>query len=317
MTPVEAPRRPVLAGNSQAAVNVLDLLLEGWARDDILVLAPPDDAKHGWQPSLGLAAKEREVEVLQPEKVNEQSILDALDRRETDLLLSVYYTQIFSPALLGSIRGPAINFHPSLLPRHRGTAPLIWAIVEGDTTTGVTMHVLAEGIDTGPTLDQRTLPIHPMDTGYSLHEKATNLVTAMAARLLRGLLAGEGLPEPRDQIGDASYHSRRDPSVNHVNWALSREEVRNIVRALAPPLPGAYSFIGDHRVVFEQVSPVEAGTPARTPGMVEFRKPDGPAIIWATDGALAIDRFRIDAQEGIDGIELLHRFGVLDGDTAR
>jgi methionyl-tRNA formyltransferase len=139
----------------------------------------------------------------------------------------------------------------------------------------------------------------------------------MAARLLRGLLAGEGLPEPRDQIGDASYHSRRDPSVNHVNWALSREEVRNIVRALAPPLPGAYSFIGDHRVVFEQVSPVEAGTPARTPGMVEFRKPDGPAIIWATDGALAIDRFRIDAQEGIDGIELLHRFGVLDGDTAR
>jgi methionyl-tRNA formyltransferase len=317
MSVLAPPRRPVLAGNSQAAVNVLDLLLEAWPREDILVLAPPDDAKHGWQPSLGVAAKERDVEVLQPEAVNDPSILGALDQRGTDLLLSVYYTQIFSPALLGSIRGPALNFHPSLLPRHRGTAPLIWAIVEGDTTTGVTAHVLAEGIDTGPTVDQRVLPIHPMDTGFSLHTKATNLVTAMAARLLRGLRAGTGLPEPRDQLGSVSVHTTRDPTVNHVNWSLPREDVRNIVRALAPPLPGAYSFVGDHRIVFEQVSTVETSTPARSPGMIEFRKPDGPAIVWAADGALAVDRFRVDAQEGIAGIELMHHFGVVDGDVAR
>jgi methionyl-tRNA formyltransferase len=139
----------------------------------------------------------------------------------------------------------------------------------------------------------------------------------MAARLLRGLLAGEGLPEPRDQIGETSYHSKRDPSVNHVNWAMPREDVRNIVRALAPPLPGAYSFIGDHRVVLEQVTPFETSTPARPPGMVEFRKPGGPAIVWANDGALAIDRFRVDAREGVPGLELMTSFGVLEGDMAR
>jgi UDP-4-amino-4-deoxy-L-arabinose formyltransferase/UDP-glucuronic acid dehydrogenase (UDP-4-keto-hexauronic acid decarboxylating) len=310
------PRRPVLAGNSQAAVNVLDLLLEGWPADDVLVLAPPDEKKHGWQPSLAGAAREREITVLQPAKVNDPSVLDQLRGRDTDLLLSVYYTQIFSPALLGAVQGPAINFHPSLLPRHRGTAPLIWAIVEGDTTTGVTVHVLAEGIDTGPTLDQRVLPIHPQDTGYSLHTKATNLVTAMAAQLLRRLLAGEGLPDPREQAGEASYHSTRDPSVNHLNWSMEREDVRNIVRALAPPLPGAYSFFGGHRVVFERVTPFEASTPARAPGMVEFRRPNGPAIVWAGDGALAIDLARTE-DEGVGGVELLHRLGVIDGDTAR
>src|SRR5262245_60949870 len=130
------PRRPVLAGNNEAAVLVLDLLLEEWAPADVLVIAPPGGAKHGWQPSLALHAAEHDVRVLEPEKVNDDEVVDELRRHGSDLLLSVYYTQLFRAPFLEAVDGPAVNFHPSLLPRHRGTAPLFWAIADGDEVDG-------------------------------------------------------------------------------------------------------------------------------------------------------------------------------------
>src|SRR2546423_4522960 len=140
-------------------------MLELWPASDILALAPPESVRHEWQPSLADEARARGVPVAQPERVNDDHVLDRIRGHRPDLLLSVYYTQIFRPALLEAIDGPALNFHPSLLPRHRGTAPLIWAIVEGDALTGVSVHELTVGVDEGPLVDQKSLPIHPNDTG--------------------------------------------------------------------------------------------------------------------------------------------------------
>lgn len=284
----------MLAGNSLAAVYVLDLMLEAWPATDVLVVAPPDALKHDWQPSLGAAARERGVETIEPERVNSPEVVEVLAARGSDLLLSVYYNQIFHPGLLAAVAGPALNFHPSLLPRHRGTAPLVWAVVEGDTTTGVTVHALTEGVDEGPVVLQSPLPIHPEDTGYTLHLKAARLVGAMAARLLRGLLAGAGLPPARDQRGEATHHGRRDPAVNHLDWTQTRERVRNVVRALASPLPGAYSLADGARVVFERVEPADGEGPPRTPGMVEVRPSDGRVLVWAGDGPLHVAGCRVE-----------------------
>src|SRR5262249_39830458 len=154
---------PVLAGNSHAAVYVLDLLLEAWPRDDILVIAAPDTKRHSWQPSLAERAAELDVRFIAPPKVNEPDVVQTVLDHHADLLLSVYYTQIFKAPFLEAINGPAVNFHPALLPKHRGTAPLIWAIAEGDTMAGLSVHELALGVDTGDLLYQRLLPIHPDD----------------------------------------------------------------------------------------------------------------------------------------------------------
>lgn len=306
------PQRPLLAGNSLAAELVLDLLLEQWAPEAILVLAPPETGRHSWQPSLGKAARRRDVDVLQPARVNELSVIAEIARRQTDLLLSVYYTQIFKPELLDAVAGPALNFHPSLLPRHRGTAPLIWALIEGDEVAGLSVHVLTPGIDKGPLVYQRPLPIHPGDTGYSLHRKAALHVRSAAAELLRRLVADEGLPEAIEQSGTASFHTSRDPSVNHVQWTDPRARIRNIVRALAPPLPGAYIIARGEHIVLERVEPV-ARPSTRPPGMLDIDRVTGIPSVWAGDGPVEIRRVRLDGSS-VSGEEFCARLGLLDGD---
>lgn len=306
------PRRPVLAGSSLAGMDVLDLLLEAWASDDILVVAPPDGSLHAWQPSLGEAALERCVTAIQPEQVNAPEVIEALSDRGSDLLISAYYTQVFGNEVLGAVSGPALNIHPSLLPRHRGTAPLIWAIVDGDEVTGVSVHELTEGIDEGPIVVQERLPIHPDDTGYTLQLKAAHLARAAVARLLCRLLRGEGLPAPHVQAGPASYHSRRDPSVNHLDWKSPRSRVRNIVRALAPPLPGAYALLNGSTLTIARVDLLDGALAGQVPGTLEVDPSAGHVAVWAVDGPLRIAGALIDG-EVVEGSELASRLGYADG----
>ena len=274
---------------------VLELLLERLSPSSILVISPPQPARPDWQESLLLAAADRGVESMEPSDVNGPLVIDTVRAHAADLLLSVYYTQLFRPPLLEAVTGPCLNFHPSLLPRHRGHAPIVWAIIEGDPVTGLSVHHVDAGIDTGALVYRRPLPIHPRDTGFQLHQKMAYLVRATAADLLRDYVLERPLPAGDDQVGAPSSHSRRDPQVNHIDWSLSAERIRNIVRALAPPLPGAFALFADAHVV---VADVEVAAPtsgsARPPGMVEFDS-DGRPMIWASDAPL---RFALGSGTG-------------------
>lgn len=310
------PQRPILAGNGLGGGYVLDLLLEAYGPQDLLVIAPPETERHDWQPSLAELAQQRSVTVVQAERVNEPEVLAQIVDHRCDLLLSVLYTQIFRPELLDAIQGPAINFHPALLPRHRGTAPLIWAIVEGDEMAGVSIHELTPGIDTGELVYQRKFAIHPDDTGYTLHLKSANMMRAAAAGLLRSLLRGDGLPPSTEQGGPASYHSRRDPRVNHLDFADPRERIRNIVRALAPPLPGAYAVLDGRRVVVARVEYAEGRVRPRVAGTVEFDRTSGEAFVWAVDGPLELCEAIVDGQT-LRGPELARQLDITDGVALR
>ena len=284
----------VLAGNNEASVLVLDLLLEAMAPGELLVIAPPGGPRHGWQRSLARAAQQRDVRCLTPDDVNDETTVEAVRAHAAGLLLSVYYTKLFKTPFLEAVDGPRLNFHPSLLPRHRGTAPLIHAIAEGDTATGLSVHHLELGVDTGRLVWQRPLPILPHDTGWDLHHKMNRLVGAAAAELLRGWLADGTLPEAIDQVGEPSYHSSRDPRLNHLDWTAPRRRVRDVVRALAPPLPGAFTVWRGTEVVLASVTEVDDDGPAEAPGVVRIGR-DGPRV-WAADGALRVDEFLLGGE---------------------
>lgn len=303
----------MLAGNSHAGVYVLDLLLEVWRRDDILVIAAPETKRHDWQPSLAARAAELEVPCLVPARVNDDDVVQAVADHQADLLLSVYYTQIFSAPLLEAITGARLNFHPALLPKHRGTAPLIWAIAEGDTMAGLSVHEITLGVDTGDLLWQRVLPIHPEDTGYSLQMKAAALARATAAELIRCLVQGRPLPPPQRQTGTATHHTSRDPQLNQIDWDQPAAKVRNIVRALAHPLPGAYMTVGSRRIGVEWVEPRPTRTASRSPGMVEYDSSGSPTI-WSADAPVAIEAIRFEG-ELLSG-STLRKLGVQEGDFA-
>ncbi len=285
--------RIALAGNNLAAVYTLDLLLEAVLGDDLLVIAS-DSSGPAWQESLASHARRVEVDCITPSDVNEREVATRVAAHDPDLFLSVYYTQVFKGDLMRAIQGKALNFHPSLLPRHRGNAPLIWAIVEGDPMTGLSVHHIDAGIDTGNIVTQRKMPIHETDTGYVLHRKMANLVRAAAAEILRDFLSARALPVGQEQSGQSSYHSARDPRVNHLVWSDSRERIRSVVRALAPPLPGAYSHVDGETLVLARVDPVDTSrSSTKTPGMIEIER-DGTPIVWASDGALRITAALVD-----------------------
>jgi len=291
--------RVALAGNNLAAVYALDLLLEALSPADVLVIAPPASEHREWQQSLALHAKGLGVDCLAPVDVNEAAVAERVAAHDPALFLSVYYTQLSRGKLMEVIQGKALNFHPSLLPRHRGNAPLIWAIVEGDGVTGLSVHHIDVGVDTGNVIVQRKLAIHEQDTGFVLHRKMANLVRATAGELIRDFLAGKPVPPGQKQTGHASSHSVRDPRVNHLVWSDSRERIRNIVRALAPPLPGAFSLVEGEPLVLARVDPIE--TPAtgvrKTPGMVEVGPGNNP-LVWAGDGPVRLSAAVVDGTVG-------------------
>jgi methionyl-tRNA formyltransferase len=304
--------RVVLAGNSLAATYALDLLLEVCDRRDILTIAPEPDRVAAWHVSLEAAALGAGVECISPVDVNAPEVIERIREHEPALLLSVYYTQIFSTPILGSVDGPLLNFHPSLLPRHRGTAPLIWAIVEGDSVTGVTVHHLDEGVDTGRVVLQHPLPIHWDDTGYQLHLKTAKLVRSTAAEIIQLWVAGEHIPSGQLQTGEASYHSTRDPQVNHLEWHVDRKRIRDTVRALAPPLPGAFAYVESQPLVIASVEPIDAvGLRPKPHGMLELAHRGAP-IVWAADGPLRIHSF-VDEGHLWPGSELSNRRPVKEG----
>jgi methionyl-tRNA formyltransferase len=296
-------------------VYVLELLLERVAPECVLVVAPPQGKQPSWQASLEAAAKERGVPSFAPDDVNDEATVARIRDHRAGLLLSVYYTQIFRRDLLRAVDGPVLNFHPSLLPRHRGTAPIIWAIADGDEVTGLSVHHVDEGIDTGPILYRRPLPIHRLDSGYDLHRKLALLVRSTAADLLRRHFAGADLPPAQEQSGDTSYHTSRDPRLNHLSWHDPRERIRNVVRALAPPLPGAFTHIGGREVLLVEVEAAEPPRSAqsRPAGMVEYEAAGWP-LVWAADGPVRVLQALSDGR-ALDGREL-RALGIPQGALA-
>lgn len=306
-------RRLLLAGNNLAAILVLDLAAEILPAENILVVTPPGDQRRSWAPSLLEHAKTLGIRHIDPADVNAAATLDELVGHVPDLFLSVYYTQLLSAQTIDAFSCPIVNFHPALLPRRRGTAPLIWAIVEGDAETGLTVHHIDRGVDTGPVIAQYQMPIHPRDTGYRLHLKMARLVRAAAAELLRAWVAGASIPAGAPQTGTASQHSSRDPSVNHVDWEWDGERIRNVVRALAPPLPGAFARLEDGRdLVLVRVEPFGAGRErSHVPGMIELRRGDAP-VVWAADGPVRIEEVLHDGRV-LAGADITPALGLQEG----
>jgi methionyl-tRNA formyltransferase len=284
---------------------------------DVLVIAPEPRRTAPWHVSLLAYAQQVGVRCIAPPNVNDDEIVREVQRHEADLLLSIYYTQVFRPQLLDVIRGPALNFHPSLLPRHRGVAPLIWAIAEGDPSTGLTVHHIDEGIDTGRVVGRYPMPIHPEDTGYSLHRKMARLVRAVAAWIVRDWLVGHAIPAGEEQSGPATYHTSRDPQLNHLDWSESRRRIRNVVRALAPPLPGAFTILDGERLTISRVQGVAEFDSRwqKPPGMVELRHGQAP-IVWAHDGPLEIVEF-MDGDRPLHGRDLPRVRGLTEGHVLR
>jgi methionyl-tRNA formyltransferase len=166
-----------------------------------------------------------------------------------DVISSTWYRTVIRPHVIESVGGRIFNLHPSLLPRHRGCSSVPWAIIEGDTETGVTAHYIDPGVDTGRVLFQERIPILPTATQWDLYDHLQRVAVTMWSEALRRVVEGD---PGREQEGGGCYHGRGAPYGGEIDPAWDEAQVERFVRAMTfPPLPYA-TFRGREIASVEQ-----------------------------------------------------------------
>jgi methionyl-tRNA formyltransferase len=168
-----------------------------------------------------------------------------------DIIFSFYYRAMLPAAVLGLAPAGALNMHGSLLPRFRGRAPTNWAVLKGATETGATLHEMVAKPDAGAIVDQSAVPILPDDTGRQVFDKVAVAAEQVLWRTLPAILAGR-MPRRPNDLAQGSYFGGRRPEDGRIDWSRPAAEVYNLVRAVAPPYPGAFTELGGRRYIIAQ-----------------------------------------------------------------
>jgi len=303
--------RIVFMGTPAFACPILDALL---ARPDPIVgvVCQPDRPRGRGlgvsAPAVKALAAEHGLPVLQPERVRDAAFLDALRGLAPDLIVVAAYGRILPRAVLDLPPRGCINVHASLLPRHRGAAPVTWTILAGDTTTGVTIMAMNEEMDAGDILLQRETQVRPDDTGGTLLDRLARLGADAIGEAIDGLEAGTLRPIPQPATG-VTFAPRIEREHGRIDWSRPAVELERQVRALAPT-PSAFTTLGGHLL---KVHRAEVG-PARAvdPGRVVTTGPGG--IVVATgSGALRLLEVQLEGRRRLSAAEFLAGRGIAPG----
>jgi methionyl-tRNA formyltransferase len=284
--------RVLFFGYSQAGYRAVELLAE--RGDEVLaVVTHRDDPRENrWYRTPAEAAAAHGFAVAYAEDLGRDGVVALAEAAAPDLVLSVFYRDLLPARVLESARLAALNLHPSLLPAYRGRAPLNWVLVRGERETGVTLHYMVARADAGDIVAQRAIPIAPRETALTLYRK----IEAAGEELLREALplvaAGRAPRWPQDE-SRASIVGRRHPEDGRIDWSWPAARIDRLVRAVAPPWPGAFGEIEGRRVEVHAGEPAEPLPAGVAPGTV--RREPGRLLVAAGDRW-----FRIDAGEGIE-----------------
>lgn len=254
-------------GTSAFACPSLSALVEK-GHQVVGVFTQPDRAKGRGQQVSTTAVKDcalgHGLAVYQPERINKDEGIGALEALAPAVIVVAAYGQILSPRVLAIPGRGCINVHASLLPKYRGAAPINWAIIRGEQVTGVTTMLMDKGLDTGDILLQHALEILPEEDAGRLHDRLAAAGAALLLETLEKLRQGELAPQPQDRA-QATYAPLLRKEDGLIAWEKSALEIHNQVRGLYP-WPGAYTFWEDrmlkvfHTRVMAQESGQEAGT---------------------------------------------------------
>jgi methionyl-tRNA formyltransferase len=232
--------RIVFMGSPDFAVPSLQALAEAFSIVGV-VTQPDREAGRGRMlvaPPVKQTALELGLAVIQPEKLRTPEPMAQIKAWAPDLIVVAAYGQILRPAVLDLPRFGCVNVHGSLLPRWRGAAPIQAAILAGDRETGITIMKMDSGVDTGPMLSQRGIPIAPDDTAGSVFEKMSVLGGELLIQTLPGYLSGEIQPKVQPDEG-ATYAPMLKKEDGLLDFTRPAEELARRVRAFNP-WPGAY-----------------------------------------------------------------------------
>jgi methionyl-tRNA formyltransferase len=247
----------------------------------------------------------RRLAVHQPERLHPEDI-DQVRSAGADALIVAAYGLLLPRPLLDATKHGAWNIHASLLPRWRGAAPIQRALLAGDAETGISIMQMDAGLDTGPVLAQRRLPIAGDDDAGSLHDKLASLGAEMMLAALLEIEAGRARPAPQPAAG-ATYARKIDKSEARLDWTRPAAELERAVRAFNP-YPGAGTLLQGEAVKVWHARVVAA---SGKPG--EVVQAGGELIVACGEGGLALDELQRAGGKRLGAVEFLRGRALAPG----
>ena len=297
--------RAVVFAYHDVGVRCLRVLLAQGVTIPLVVTHTDDPGEKIWFDSVARHARWHGLEVIAPTDAKSPELLQRVRAVRPDFLFSFYYRHMLPAELLALAPRGAFNVHGSLLPKYRGRVPVNWAVLHGERETGATLHAMLARADAGGIVDAQAVPILPDDTAAEVFRKVTVAAELTLQRSLPGLLAGTVVLRPQDPA-QASYFGRRTRADGAIDWRLGVAAVHNLVRAVAPPYPGAFALAGGLPLrVLRSLPAPGAGAGAARP---ELRWVDGEVWALCHDGALRLLEFELDGQ-AIEAAAFQARFG--------
>jgi methionyl-tRNA formyltransferase len=232
---------------SEVGVRCVRELLAQGIEIPLLFSHEDDPGETQWFGSVHLLARQHGLNVVTPDSPNTPEWIAKGAAFKPDFVFSFYYRYMLDKAWLELPRLGALNIHGSLLPKFRGRAPIHWAIIKGETLTGASLHYMVEKPDAGALVDQEAVPILENDNALEVSVKVASAAESVLRRSLPRLIAGNAASKPLD-LGQGSYFGRRRPEDGRIDWRSGARVIHNLVRAVAPPFPGAFTEVNGCRL---------------------------------------------------------------------
>jgi methionyl-tRNA formyltransferase len=237
----------VVFAYSEVGVRCVRELLRQGVTIALLFTHADDPQEQQWFGSVLELAREYGIEAVTPDSPNTSQWLARGAAEAPDFVFSFYYRHMLDLRWLQLPRAGALNMHGSLLPKFRGRAPIHWAIIEGETQTGATLHYMVEKPDAGAWVGQEAVSIEESDDALAVSVKVAGAAERVLRRSLPLLITGTAPAQALD-LAQGTYFGRRRPEDGRINWRLSARSVHDLVRAVAPPFPGAFTDVGAVRL---------------------------------------------------------------------
>ena len=224
-------------------VNCLKALISAGIQIDLVVTHEDDPNENVWFGSVAKLCAEKNIPFITPKANELVSLIPKIQALAPDYIFSFYYRFMIPAQVLACAKIAALNMHGSLLPKYRGRAPVNWAILHGETETGATLHVMEAKPDAGDIVGQVAVSIDPDETATDVFGKVSHAAVSVIDQVLPSLLQGI-VPRQPNELQKGSYFGGRKPADGQIHWNQTAKQVHDLVRAVAPPYPGAFT---DHQ----------------------------------------------------------------------
>lgn len=305
--------RIVFIGTGDIGLPVLRSLRESDEHELAGVVTQPDKpagrAQRMEAPPIKAALAGRGLAILQPVRIKSEEAVAEIRALAPEVIVVMAYGQILPRALLDIPRVACLNLHASLLPKHRGAAPIQAAIAAGDRESGITVMYMSEGLDTGDILLQSRLEIAADETGGSLHDRLAQIAPDALREALEQLQRGDAPRIPQD-ASQATYAPKLEREDGRIEWTESAALLERKIRAFNP-WPGAFTLLRDAagrdrklKIFSARVVPSAQAAPGE---ILQF---DGAITIAAGNGALSLDEVQLEGKRRMSAAEFLRGYSA-------